>query len=86
MNTTPEHNKRIAEMTFASVYPYYVAKIERKGRTKKELAQVIEWLTEFDAKDVQSLIKEKSRSKNFLNGRDSIRKPSLSLVLFAGIG
>lgn len=56
MKITPEHNKRMAEMTFASVYPHYVTKIERKGRTKEELHTVIEWLTGFDEKDCQKLI------------------------------
>jgi hypothetical protein len=45
MTTTPEHDKRMAEMTFAEVYPHYVAKVERKGRTKNELHAVINWLT-----------------------------------------
>ena len=44
-------------MTFASVYPMYLAKVKRKGRTKKELHQVIEWLTGFENKKLQELIK-----------------------------
>ena len=58
MNTTNTHNERIAQMTFASVYPYYLVKVEKKGRTKEELHQVIEWLTGFDNKKLQDLIKE----------------------------
>ena len=58
MKTTDKHNERIAKMTFAGVYPMYVAKVESKGRTKKELNQVIEWLTGFDNKKQQALIKE----------------------------
>ena len=50
MNITDTHNQRIANMTFASVYPMYIAKVEKKGRTKEELDQVIEWLTGFDKK------------------------------------
>ena len=46
--TTPEHDARIAKMTFAAVYPHYVNKVEKKGRTKAELHEVIEWLTGFD--------------------------------------
>ena len=42
MKTTPEHNERMAKLTFASVYPHYVNKVENKGRTKEELQQVIE--------------------------------------------
>jgi hypothetical protein len=59
MNNTNKHNERIAKMTFASVYPLYLAKVEKKGRTKEELHQVIEWLTGFDEKKLQELIKEK---------------------------
>ena len=58
MNTTPEHNHRVAKLTFASVYPHYVTKVEKKGRTKAELHQVIEWLTDFDTKKLEELIKE----------------------------
>lgn len=58
MKTTPEHNKKMAKMTFASVYPYYVAKVEGKGRTKEELHQVIGWLTGFNDKHLQELIDE----------------------------
>ena len=59
MNTTPEHNERIAKMTFASVYPHYVTKVERKGRSKEELHQVIYWLTGFDDTLLHQLIDEK---------------------------
>lgn len=56
MKITPEHNERMAKMTFASVYPHYLTKIEKKGRTKVELHQVIEWLTGFDDKKIRELI------------------------------
>ncbi len=65
MTTTPEHNERIAKMTFASVYPHYVTKVERKGRTKEELHQVIKWLTGFNDKKLQQLIKEKATFETF---------------------
>ena len=58
MNNSSTHSQRIAKMTFASVYPMYLAKVEKKGRTKEELHQVIEWLTSFDNKKLQNLIKE----------------------------
>ena len=60
MKVTPEHNARIAKMTFATVYPLYMTKVERKGRTREELNQVIEWLTGFDEKKLQELIVEKA--------------------------
>lgn len=65
MTTTPEHNERIAKMTFATVYPHYITKVERKGRTKEELQQVIEWLTGFNAKQLQQLIDEKVTFETF---------------------
>lgn len=65
MKTTPEHNERMAKMTFASVYPHYITKIEKKGRTKAELHQVIEWLTGFDELVLQKLIKEEATFKTF---------------------
>lgn len=52
-------------MTFASVYPHYVAKVERKGRTKEELHQVIAWLTAFDEAALHSLIAEKVTFEEF---------------------
>ena len=67
MKTTPEHDARIANMTFASVYPHYVTKVEKKGRTKEELHQVIEWLTGFDDKRLQQLIDEKVTFETFFN-------------------
>ena len=45
MNSASNHDDRFAKTTFASVYPLYLAKIEKKGRTKDELHRVIEWLT-----------------------------------------
>jgi len=59
MSNSNTYNERIAKMTFASVYPMYVSKVEKKGRTKEELHQVIRWLTGFDNKKLQELIKEK---------------------------
>ena len=65
MKTTPEHNERVAKMTFASVYPHYVTKVEKKDRTKVELHQVIEWLTGFNDKKLQELINEKVTFETF---------------------
>tara|TARA_R110001583_G_scaffold33902_7_gene114299 strand:- start:5788 stop:6189 length:402 start_codon:yes stop_codon:yes gene_type:complete len=59
MKNTSHHDERIAKMTFASVYPHYLTKIEKKGRTKEELHQVIEWLTSFDEKKLKELIENK---------------------------
>jgi hypothetical protein len=59
MNPSDAHHQRMANMTFSSVYPLYLAKIEKKGRTQEELNQVIEWLTGFDNLQIQALIHEK---------------------------
>lgn len=67
MTTTPEHDERIAKMTFASVYPHYVTKIEKKGRTKDELTEVITWLTGFDEKKISELIESKVTFETFFN-------------------
>jgi hypothetical protein len=65
MKTTIEHDEKIAKITFGSVYPHYITKVERKGRTKEELHQVIKWLTGFDEKKLQELIEEKVTFKAF---------------------
>jgi hypothetical protein len=65
MKISDAHNQRIAKMTFASIYPMYVEKVEKKGRTKKELDQVIQWLTNFDHKKLQELIKENATFETF---------------------
>ncbi len=65
MNTSDIHNQRMAKMTFASVYPMYLAKVEKKGRTKEELHQVIMWLTGFNNEKLQELIKEKVTFETF---------------------
>jgi hypothetical protein len=67
MQETEMHNDRIAKMTFASVFPHYVTKVENKGRTKVELHQVIAWLTGFDEEQIQRLIDEKVTFKTFFD-------------------
>lgn len=64
MNTA-NHDERIANMTFASVYPHYVAKVEKKGRTIEELHQVIEWLTGYNEKKLKQLIEQKVTFQSF---------------------
>lgn len=59
MDNSNNHDSRFAKMSFATVYPLYLAKVEKKGRTKEELHQVINWLTGFDDKMLQRLIDEK---------------------------
>lgn len=65
MKTTSDHDERVAKMTFASVYPHYVAKVEKKGRTKEELHQVIEWLTGYNEVVLRNLIDQNVTFESF---------------------
>ena len=65
MNSASNHDERIAKMTFSSVYPHYLAKAEKKGRTKAELHQVIEWLTGYKEDILQKHIKDKVTFEQF---------------------
>jgi hypothetical protein len=65
MKTTPEHNEKFVKMTFASVYPHYINKVERKGKTKAELLQVIEWLTGFDEVKLNEMVAENVTFETF---------------------
>jgi hypothetical protein len=56
MKTTLSHDERMANMVFADIYPHYLVKIEKKGRTKAELHQVIEWLTGYGEEKLQELM------------------------------
>jgi len=65
MSKVSNHDERIAKMTFSSVYPHYVAKVEKKGRTTAELHQVIKWLTGFNERKLQKLIKDEATFEQF---------------------
>ena len=65
MKSTSAHDEKIAKMTFSSVYPHYVAKVEKKGRTKEELHQVIKWLTGFNDKTLDKIIQDKLTFEQF---------------------
>lgn len=78
MNNSSIHDQRFANMTFATVYPLYLTKVEKKGRTKEELHQVIEWLTGFDNKKLQELINENVTFETFFQ-RASLN-PNASLI------
>jgi len=70
MKATAKHNERIAKMTFASVYPHYVNKVEKKGRTKEELHQVIEWLTGYDELRLQDFVDKKGTFETFFQNAE----------------
>ena len=78
MKTTPEHDERMAKMTFASVYPHYVTKVEKKNRTKTELNQVIEWLTGYDEQRLQEMIDKKVTFEEFF--KNATLNPNAHLI------
>ena len=64
-STTKDHDERMAKMTFATVYPLYLTKVEKKDRTKAELDQVIQWLTGYNERALQKHIKANSTFEQF---------------------
>ena len=78
MKVTAEHNERMAKMTFSSVYPHYVTKVKKKGRTKEELHQVLEWLTGFDEDRLQEFIDNKTTFETFF--QNAKLNPNVHLI------
>lgn len=78
------HNQRIAKMTFSSVYPMYLAKVQKKGRTEEELQRVIEWLTGFDDIKLKELIDEKVTFEKFFQQASLNPKSRLITGLICG--
>ena len=84
MQPTQAHNERMSSMTLASVYPHYVAKVERKGRSEDELLAIIEWLTGFDQRSIQAHIQNKSTFLEFFEEAQLNPKASLIKGLICG--
>ncbi|MCQ4035230.1 DUF2200 domain-containing protein [Kaistella montana] len=61
------NNTRVYRMSFASVYPHYITKAEKKGRTKAEVDEIVFWLTGYDEKMLQKIIDDKVDFENFFN-------------------
>ena len=78
MTPTPAHNEKIAKLTFASVYPHYITKVEKKGRTIAELHQVIEWLTGFKEQQLTELMIEKATFETFF--KKAQLHPNVNLI------
>jgi hypothetical protein len=78
MKPTELHNQRMANMTFGSVYPMYLTKIEKKGRTREELNQVITWLTGFDGQKIAQMIDEKITFEAFF--QHATLNPNANLI------
>ena len=70
MKVTTEKNEKIANMIFGSIYPLYMNRLEKNGRTKEEFHRVIEWFTGYDEDKVQSLINENATFERFFNEAD----------------
>ncbi|MES2377591.1 MAG: DUF2200 domain-containing protein [Bacteroidota bacterium] len=78
MNTTDVHNERMAKMIFGSVYPLYLTKVEKKGRTKAELNEVITWLTGFNNEQIQDQIDKRSTFETFF--QNATLNPNAPLI------
>lgn len=68
MEVTEEHIQRFMKMTLASVYPHYLLKVQKKGRTQEELNAVIEWLTGYNIKKIELAIEQKLTFPEFFEG------------------
>jgi len=88
---TAKHNERVANMVFAGVYPHYVNKVEKKGRTEAELLQVIEWLTGHDEAALEKLKSEQATFTQFFAeatmhpNAESIKGVICSLYVLASV-
>jgi hypothetical protein len=84
MKVTMEHDERMAKLTFAAVYPYYLTKVEKKGRTKEELHQVIEWLSGYNENQLQQFIEEKVTFEQFFKNARLNEKAHLITGVICG--
>lgn len=78
MQVTTQKNEQVAKMTFASVFPHYISKVEKKGRTKEELLQVIEWLTGYDENKLNELVESKATFESFF--KNATINPNAPLI------
>ncbi|QDO94908.1 DUF2200 domain-containing protein [Formosa sediminum] len=78
MQVTAEKNEKVAKMIFASIYPLYLNRLIKRGRTKNELDQVISWLTGYSENQIQTLIDEKVTFETFFN--EATLHPKAALI------
>lgn len=76
---TDKNNARVYKMSFATVYPLYIAKAEKKGRTKAEVDTIIFWLTSYDAETLQRVLDDKTNFETFFAQAPRIH-PNASLI------
>jgi hypothetical protein len=84
MNNNDLHNERMAKMIFGSVYPLYLTKVEKKGRTKAELDEVIKWLTGFNDEQIQDHIIKRSTFETFFQNATLNQNAPLITGLICG--
>lgn len=77
MNT--KNYERVCKMAFAGVYPHYITKAEKKGRTQEEVDQIIFWLTGYDKNGLRKILDEKTDFKTFFNQAPKIN-PNASKI------
>ncbi|AUC22998.1 hypothetical protein BTO15_13260 [Polaribacter sejongensis] len=78
MKDTSHHDERIANMKFFSVYQHYVTKVEKKGRSKAELLEVIEWLTGYNESKINELIDKQVTFETFF--KNATLHPNVHLI------
>jgi len=76
---TMKNNERVYKMSFANVYPHYIAKAEKKGRTKEEVHEIIFWLTGYDEKRLEQIINNKTDLQTFFAEAPQMN-PNVSLI------
>jgi hypothetical protein len=86
MKENSKNYEKVFNMSFASVYPHYVTKVEKKGRSKEELQEVISWLTGYSEGDLQRILEDKTNFKEFFENAPSLH-PNVSKItgLICGI-
>ncbi len=73
------NNERVYKMSFAGVYPHYVAKAEKKNRTKAEVDEIIFWLTGYDENDLNKILEDKTDFRNFFENAPRLN-PNVSKI------
>lgn len=73
------NDHKIFKMTFAYVYPFYIAKVERKGKTKEEVHEIIKWLTGYTENELDAILKSEITFETFFDEAPKLN-PNVSLI------
>lgn len=79
MDKPKDKNHRIYAMSFAGVYPHYITKAEKKGRTKADVDEIIRWLTGYDQTDLDAILQNRTNFEDFFNNAPKLN-PNRSLI------